>query len=311
MIATVLAAGGWAFDWWPRTVRAETKGPIPGSADHWSLSQKNEATALQPSGTGHFQQRAPLRIDPIPQPDPDPEPRYYPGFNAATPSGFGADWGDVFIGASVVDREKGMGALKSGKVLRSDIGQEGGSAAVGFGLGDAKAIAGLETVYNIISLTPSRFASNGSVDFKLHRRLGRLFSMALGWESAIHYGPQAGDTSSSTHATLSVVIPLRPANTDHPLLVGLSGGIGDGRFRKIDDQVEGRDNLGGFGSVGLQVLSNVSVIAERLGSGYNIGVCYVPFTRLPFFLSGTAIDVTDQTGFGVRYVASAAFGYHF
>jgi hypothetical protein len=228
-----------------------------------------------------------------------------------TPSGFGANSGDVFMGASIVDREVGLAILRPGTLTRNKRDKEGGSAAVGFGLGDSQELVGLETVYNIISLTPSRFASNGSFDFKLHRQIGRWSSIAVGWENAINYGPEAGGTEPTYYGAMGTVIPLRPNNPDNPMLLGISGGVGDGRFRSISDQIDDKNGLNAFGSIGLQVISNAAMIVEWSGPGLNVGVSYVPFTAFPLFLSATAIDVSDTTGFGTRYAVSASVGFNF
>lgn len=289
----------------PDLTTARTAGP------QVRIQRRGEPTPLDEALQAQAQW-APLYIDPIPAPTPQQRrPRYYPSFNALTPSGFGANQGDVFMGASIVNREVGLSVLGPGAVARSDSGKRGGSAAIGFGLGDAGKFLGLETTYNIISLTPSRFASNGSFDFKVHRRLGKQTSIAVGWENAINYGPEAGGTDSSVYGVLSTVIPLQPNHPSNPMLLGLSAGVGGGRFRTIQDQIEGKDSVGVFGSVGLQVAPNASVITEWSGSSLNLGVSYVPFRSLPFFLSGTAIDVANSTGFGTRYAVSGSLGFNF
>jgi|GEM_PF-4986863 len=292
--------------------------PIPsnipagrGTGPQVRIQRRGEPTPLDGALQAQAQW-APLYIDPIPAPTvTHRRPRYYPSFNALTPSGFGANQGDVFMGASLINREVGLAVLGPGAVARSDSGKAGGSAAIGFGLGDSQKFLGLESTYNIISLTPSRFADNGSFDFKVHRRLGRQTSIAVGWENAINYGPEAGGTDSSVYGSVSTVIPLRPNNPNNPMLLGMSAGVGGGRFRTIQDQIDGKDSVGVFGSVGLQVLPNASVITEWSGSSLNLGVSYVPFRSIPFFLSGTAIDVANSTGFGTRYAVGGSLGFNF
>ncbi|WP_448563684.1 hypothetical protein [Trichothermofontia sp.] len=281
-----------------------------GTGPQVRIQRRGEPTPLDEALQTQAQW-APLYIEQVPEPTTQRRHRYYPSFNALTPSGFGANQGDVFMGAAIVDREVGLSVLGPGAVARSDSGKAGGSAAIGFGLGDAGKFLGLETTYNLISLTPSRFASNGSFDFKVHRRLGKQTAIAVGWENAINYGPEAGGTDSSVYGVLSTVIPLQPNNPNNPMLLGLSAGVGGGRFRTIQDQIDGKDSVGVLGSVGLQVAPNASVITEWSGSSLNLGVSYVPFRSLPLFLSGTAIDIANSTGFGTRYAISGSLGFNF
>ncbi len=257
------------------------------------------------------QMGAPLYIDPIPTETVRRQPRYYPSLNALAPSGFGANRGDVFIGGALINREVGLGILGPNAVVDSDRGKAGGSAAIGFGIGNAQTFVGLETTYNLISLTPSRFAENGSFDFKLHRKLGQLSSIAIGLENAINYGPEAGGTPSSLYGAISTVIPLKPNNPDNPMILGLSVGAGGGRFRTMEDQLEEKESVGVFGSVGLQIAPKTALITEWSGSSVNVGVSHVPFRNTPLFISATAIDVANNTGYGTRYAISGAYGFNF
>ncbi|MGQ9865535.1 MAG: hypothetical protein ACUVSQ_04515 [Pseudanabaenaceae cyanobacterium] len=177
----------------PPTVTVEPSAPSPQP---------------EPSPPAVASNAAPLFIPPIPVPEP-PErgQKFFPSFTAGSPSAFGASWGDVFAGLSLIDRSSPVG---------SPTDKADGSIALGFGLGDATSLAGLEVVYNIISLTPSRFAANGNVDFKLHKTFPDLWSVALGWENAINYGPDAGGTPSSVYGAASKVFVLQPDNWKIP-----------------------------------------------------------------------------------------------
>ncbi|NJK59325.1 MAG: hypothetical protein HC918_02375 [Oscillatoriales cyanobacterium SM2_1_8] len=186
-----------------------------------------------------------------------------------------------------------------------------GSATLGFGLGDAAGLAGLEIAYNIISLTPSRFASNGNVDFKLHKTFPDFWSVALGWENAINYGPEAGGTPSSLYGAVSKFFVLQPDNLENPMLLGLTLGAGGGRFRPFADQLNQVGSVGIFGAAGLQVLPNFSVILDWTGQNLNTGVSYVPFRNIPFYVNAAAVDVAGSTNFGTRYSISFGLGYNF
>jgi len=264
-------------------------------------SSKQDLPQTQASTTNP----APLFIQPIEPPDPALQrrrPRFYPGFNAGSPSGFGANWGDVFAGISLINRSSPIGSATD----KAD-----GSIAIGAGFGNSQDLLGFEAVYNLISLTPSRFASNGSFDFKVHRALPDLMSFAVGWENAINYGPDAGGTASSVYGSFSKFFVLQPDTIENPMLLGLTLGTGGGRFRSFNDQVAGNGGVGIFASAGLQVLANLSVITDWTGQNLNLGVSYVPFASLPIYVNGTLVDVAGNTNIGLRYSLGIGFGFNF
>lgn len=269
----------------PKLELPEGAGDLP--------EQKNAATP------------APLFIEPLEPPSPEMMrrgPRYFPSFNAGSPSGFGANWGDVFGGISFVNRSSPIG---------SPTDKADGSISLGAGLGNANDFLGLEVVYNLISLTPSRFASNGSFDFKVHRALPGLMSVAVGWENAANYGPEAGGTPSTVYGSVSKFFVLQPDDPNNPMLLGLTLGAGGGRFRSFSDQINGVGSLGVFGSAGLQVLPNLSVITDWTGQNLNLGVSYVPFASVPLYVNGALVDPLGSTSFGLRYSLSVGFGFNF
>jgi hypothetical protein len=259
------------------------------------------STTLEASTTNS----PPLFIQPVEPPDPSLQrkgPKYFPSFNAGSPSGFGANWGDVFAGISLINRSSPVGSATD----KAD-----GSISIGAGFGNSQDLLGFEAVYNLISLTPSRFASNGSFDFKVHRALPDLMSVAIGWENAINYGPEAGGTPSTVYGSFSKFFVLQPDNIENPMLLGFTLGTGGGRFRSFNAQVEGKGGIGVFASAGLQVLANLSVITDWTGQNLNLGVSYVPFANLPLYVNGTLVDAVGSTSFGTRYSLGVGFGFNF
>lgn len=281
---------------------------LPQSGDRSNQTQRDRPQPpVNPANLSQLPQPSnpPLFIDPIPAPTvKEPEGvRYFPGFSAGSPSAFGANSGDVFAGASYINRSE---SLPTNPNSKADA-----SISLGFGLGDSEKLVGLETVFNIFSTTPSRFAENGGFDFKLHRYLGDLTAIAVGWENPIKYGPDTAGTVSSVYGVLSKLFVLQPENPQNPMILSLSAGVGGGRFRSYGNQLAGNGSVGVFGNIGLQVLSNVSLIADWTGQTLNLGVSYVPFRNIPFTLTGIAVDVAGSTPFQTRYALSAGFGFNF
>ena len=267
--------------------------------------QTREVLTTAPSKTAQAPVPAPLYIEPIaPKPQPTRGPQYFPGFSAGSPSGFGLNWGDVSLGLAYID--------KSTITFDNPVsGKADGSAAIAFGLGNSSDFLGLEVNYNLISLTPSRFAANGSFDFKLHRYLGDLTSIAIGWENAINYGEDAGGTNSSVYGVVSKLFLLTPEDLVNPRILSFSVGVGGGRFRPFQDERNKKGTVGVFANIGYQVLPNVSAIVDWTGRELNLGVSYVPFSNIPFTITALAVDVAQSVGPAVRYALTAGFSFRF
>jgi S-layer homology domain len=107
----------------------------------------------------------------------------YPVNGLTTPTAFGANWGDAFIGASYQSSTR-VGIFDPAS---STTGQARNDGAVylGFGLGDSRTSVGLETVAVSYSTSIGGFFNTGSLSFKLHKQFGDNFAIAGGFENAI------------------------------------------------------------------------------------------------------------------------------
>jgi len=288
----------------PTNPRSTVGTTIPATYQPETI-QTREVLPTAPSKTSQAPVPAPLYIEPIvPKPQPTRGPQYFPGFSAGSPSGFGLNWGDVSLGLGFID--KSVITFDSPVSAKAD-----GSASIAFGLGNSSDFLGLEVNYNLISLTPSRFASNGSFDFKLHKYLGDLTSISIGWENAINYGKDAGGTNSSVYGVVSKLFLLTPDDLVNPRILSFSVGVGGGRFRPFQDEKNKKGTVAVFANVGYQVLPNVSAIVDWTGRELNLGVSYVPFSNIPFTISALAVDVVQSVGPYVRYALTAGFSFRF
>ncbi|MUL38756.1 S-layer homology domain-containing protein [Gloeocapsopsis dulcis] len=183
------------------------------------------------------------------------------GSTVGSPTAFGADWGDAFLGASFQARARNTN--------RSD-----GGVSFGFGLGDAQRTVGLEVAVSVVDLIGNTF-EDGGVSFKLHRVLPNNFGVAVGVENATTWG--STDGGSSVYGVVSKIIPLRDDPTEPLSRLTLSLGLGGGRFRSESDVQAGNETVNVFGSIGLQALERVSLIADWTGQDLNLGASIVPF----------------------------------
>lgn len=224
--------------------------------------------------------------------------RSAPGSSASSPSAYGANWGDGFIG---------VGGQARTRYTESRVPD--GSAVAGLGLGNARDLIGLELAFTSLSTFRQGFLTNSAMSVKLHRALPRNFAIAIGLENIVVLG--AGDADESFYGVISSVFPLRSEATDPLSTLTVSLGAGNGRFRSEDDVLEQNEGIGFFGSAGLRLLEPLSLIADWTGQDLVLALSLVPFVRVPLILTPGIADVTGTAGDGARFVMGAGMGFQF
>ncbi len=223
-----------------------------------------------------------------------PPPVPAPASSFGTPTAYGADEGDAFIGiAGVSDGD------------RSDTD---GSLSLGAGVGDAISSVGVEINVGIISL--DGFGDDGQIGFKLHKIIPEAdnLAVALGWSNPITWG-NADDAEDTIYGVVTQRFDLQP-NKSNPLPLIVSAGLGTGSFRSKGAIAAGDNPPNFFGSVGVRVIPEMSLVSSWTGSALNVGVSAAPF-EFPLVLSAGASDVTDNTREGIRFSASLGYGFKF
>lgn len=224
--------------------------------------------------------------------------RTAPGSSASSPSAYGANWGNGFIG---------VGGQARTRFTPSRLPD--GSAVVGFGLGNARDFLGLEVAVTSLSTFRQGFGTNYAASFKIHRSLPKNMGFAVGWENAVH---NAGtDGGRSLYGVVSSVIPIRSKAEDALSTLTLSVGAGNGRFRSEKDVQTGEEAVNVFGSAGLRVFEWVSVIADWTGQDLVAALSIVPFIRVPLIITPGFADLTGSAGDGARFVIGAGLGFRF
>lgn len=221
-----------------------------------------------------------------------------PAIGIGVPTGFGADFGDVFAGVGFQSRTRFRDKMDGG-------------AVAGLGLGDARKYLGLEVMVN--QYGTARSCCRGALSFKAHRLLPGAASVAVGWENATGWGNMEGETlftdgGESVYAVASKVFFLRPGSNAFNSVTA-SVGVGNGRYRTEDDVLDEEDRANVFGSLGVRVLEPLSVVGSWTGQDLNAGVSVVPIPRAPIVLTFGMADLTTEP----RFIAGAGLGfsYHF
>ena len=222
------------------------------------------------------------------------------GTSISTPTGFGAQWRDAFVGVGYQERTR-----------FSDI--DDGAVTAGFGLGDARKLVAAEVAVTSYSTIREGFGENGGVSFKVHRTFtndtGGDLAVAVGVENAIDWGNS--DAGKSVYGVVTKVLPLTQNPTDPLSSLTVSLGLGGGRFRseeKINNR-EGGTNV--FGSVALKVAEPVNLIAEWTGQDLNLGASIYPIPGVPLVITPAAADVTGNAGDGTRFILGVGYGIRF
>jgi hypothetical protein len=218
------------------------------------------------------------------------------GSSISTPTAFGAQSGDFFLGGTYQERAR-----------YTDL--DDAAVVLGFGVGDARKLVALETAVTSYSTVRQDFFENGGVSFKLHRLFPGDFGVAFGVENAANWGEI--DAGRSFYGVVSKVVPLRPRVSDPLSQVTVSAGVGSGRFRSEDDVRNDEGSANVFGSIGLRVAEPVTVIGEWTGQDLNIGASITPIPGVPLVITPAAADITGNAGDGVRFILGVGYGITF
>jgi hypothetical protein len=217
------------------------------------------------------------------------------GSSISTPTGFGAQGGDIFFGGTYQQRTR-----------FTDI--DDGAVALGFGLGDAQRLVALETTATSYSTFREGFFNNGGISFKLHRTFPNDLAVAVGVENAINWGDT--DAGKSVYGVATKVFRLRQNQSEPLSRVTASIGIGGGRFRS-ENSNDGSDAPNVFGSVGVQVAQPITLIGEWTGQDLNLGASITPIPGVPLVITPAAADVTGNSGDGTRFILGVGYGISF
>jgi len=208
------------------------------------------------------------------------------------PTGFGADWRDVFAAVGV----------QSG--LRYDRDFVDGVVFAGIGLGNAQRTVGAEVTLAIIDLVGETFKDQ-TLSVKIHRRIG-AWSFAGGIENLFIMGVTDGGTSA--YGVVSGHLLERPTSRSGMQQVTVTAGVGDGRFNTVDRVRRGKNAASVFGSIAVRVHSRLSALATWNGQDLTVGLSIAPFPTLPVVITPVLLDMSNQADSRPRGALSVGAG---
>lgn len=208
------------------------------------------------------------------------------------PTGFGADWRDVFAAAG----------MQSG--LRYDRDFVDGAVFAGIGLGNAQRTVGVELTLAIIDLVGETFKDQ-TLGVKVHRRIG-AWSFAGGVENLFIMGTTDGGTSA--YGAVSGHLLEGHATRSWIQQVTVTAGVGDGRFNTVDRVRRDKNAASVFGSIAVRVHSRLSTLATWTGQDLTVGLSVAPLPTLPIVITPVLLDMSNQADSRPRAALSVGVG---
>ncbi len=219
-----------------------------------------------------------------------------PAGSISVPTGFGVEFGEIFVGAAYQARTRYTSDPDAGVVI-------------GTGIGSRRLLALEAAVTSYSTVRDGGPGETGGLSFKLHRSLPGDGGIAAGYENAVTWG---GSDADPTLFAVASKVMRRTRRPNAWLDAGvLTLGVGNGRFRSEEADVDGRETLNVFGAVGVRVTELVSIAADWTGQDVNAGFSITPFRRVPLVITPAAADILGTAGDGARFIVSVGYGVGF
>lgn len=271
-----------------------THADLPSSSSNYSVSSQRTTTSDTTTTTTTTTTETKSYYDAV---DAKPYiPWTFPGINVMSPAGYGAQWGNLFVGIGLQSRTR--------YTTSAD-----GALGAGFGIGNSKKNIGIETSVSVLSMTGSDAFGRGGFNFKVSRQLPLGFGIAVGRENAFGWGTLDG--SRSWYGSISKIFFTKPDPSQWFSAVTLTAGVGDGRFRSEADTRIDRNSVNFFASAAVRLREPASLIVDWSGQDLNLGLSLTPFRTVPVYINPAIVDVTKNAGDGARFILGIGYAYSF
>jgi hypothetical protein len=186
-------------------------------------------------------------------------------------------------------------------------GKHDGNAIVGAAFGDPVRWAAIQADLALYSTVRSGFFNRMGLGLEVYRYLPGGLILSLGWENILQRGES--DIGDSQYGVLSRWFQLREPGSwlSH---LGLSAGVGNGRFVSEDDWIaESTNRLNLFGSMSLQVARPLAFIADWQGDDLTLGLGLIPFQERGLIITPALYDVTGTVRSSMGFMISALYAH--
>jgi len=239
-------------------------------------------------------------------------PLIKPGTATATPTAFGARWGQVYGGVSYQPRSRY--AARRDYDWRAGRWSDG-TISFGAGVGNPHKWVGLDVTLNIFETLQTgsarRFGDERTLSLKLHRALPFETAVAVGYENAWRNSPEEAEGGNSFYGVVTKVFSVRAPRNSLFSRATVSVGMGNDRFLPESQYRRQAKGVNVFGSVGVRVWSFLNLVADWTGQDLNVGVSATPIPGFPLVLTPAFVDVTGRAGDTMRFSIGAALTYDF
>lgn len=219
-----------------------------------------------------------------------------PAGSISVPTGFGVEWGEVFVGAAYQARTRYTDEPDAGLVI-------------GTGVGSRHLLALEAAVTSYSTVRGGGPGETGGVSFKVHRSLSSDAGIAAGYENVLTWG---GSDADPTLFVVASKVARRTRRAGAWLDAGVfTLGVGNGRFRTEQADLDSIQTLNVFGAVGVRVTELVSVAGDWTGQDVNAGFSITPFRRFPLVITPALADILGTAGDGARFILSVGYGVGF
>jgi hypothetical protein len=209
-------------------------------------------------------------------------PRGAPGTSTGSPIAFGANWGDVYAGASLQAPIRYSNATD-------------GALTVGMGFADATNIVGIDVGLTALSTVRSGVGNRMGLSAKVDKIFGDNWGVAVGVEN-IYLNNKPVDGNASVYGVVSKVFGLEGTFMSDFRSLTLSAGVGNEDFRLERDVRAGNKTVAPFGSAALRIWDQLSLIVDWPGQDLDVGLSIVPFKDFPLVFTPAIVDVTGSAG---------------
>lgn len=273
------------------------------------------------SSAAHTLGRDPISPELLPLLPPDSidgiekrAPLVKPGTATATPTAFGAGWGQIYGALSF------QPVSRYATVAESDW-QKGewsdGTISIGAGLGNPNRWVGLDVTLNIFDTRSRLFGGSDqfgmmrTLSLKLHRALPHESAVAVGYENAWRNSPEEDQGGNSIYGVVTKTFTIRARHDGLFSRATVSVGLGNDRFLPESRYQRQAQGINVFGSVGVRLYSFMNIVADWTGQDLNVGVSVTPVPHVPLVLTPALVDMTGRAGDQVRFSIGAAMTYDF
>lgn len=228
------------------------------------------------------------------------ESQVSPAISVSTPTGFGAEGLNLYAGLGGIDRVRyndySDGTLSFGISGGDPVDYLSASASVSF--------------FDIFN--DEELGKTGGVSINIARQLYKSLSLSLGVQNIVLFGTSEDFQLESYYLALSDVFAL-PGEIWFTHFT-VSVGVGNGSFNKEEiandiliEEKDNWENFGFFGGVSIAAHKTTNIIANYTGQNLDAGLSVVPFKKLELTVTGSLIDILEESGDGIRYGLSVSY----